>query len=86
MNTSTEAVKKLEAAIETAQNAESVIAELVAPHDYQDVAQLLTRAGNSLLQAASLLMQKEAAQGLEFLDSAEELIDAVYDIIEADSE
>lgn len=84
MNTSNEAVKQLEQALTTAQTAQSVIDNLVAPHDYQDVASLVTQAGAALLNAAALLLQKQDENAFEFIEAAEDLLDSVYDIIEGD--
>ena len=86
MNTSTEAVRLLEQAFATVRDANNVIDNLIADHDYQDVASLITQAAQALIASAGLLMQSDDEAALEALESAEALIDAVYDIIDADTD
>ncbi|MBZ0297542.1 MAG: hypothetical protein K8L99_33610 [Anaerolineae bacterium] len=86
MNTSTEAVRLLEQAFATVRDANNVIDNLIADHDYQDVASLITQAAQALIASAGLLMQSDDEAALEALESAEDLIDAVYDIIDADTD
>ena len=84
MNTSAEAISLLEQALATAHSAENTIENLVATHDYQDVASLVTQAAVALLESASLLMKSQDEAALDMLESADDLLDAVYGIIEAD--
>lgn len=84
MNTSAEAANRLQQAIAATQQAHGVIENLIAEHDYQDVAALLTQAAGSLLQSAALLMQSQDEAALEHLETAEDFLDAVYDIIDAE--
>ena len=84
MNTSAEAVKLLEQALTTTRSAAGTIEDLIAPHDYQDVAMLISQAAAALLQSASLLMQSQDEAALEALENADDLLDAVYDIIDSD--
>ncbi len=84
MNTSTEAVRLLQQALATTHEAANTIENLIADHDYQDVAGLITMAAAALLQSASLLMQSQDEAALESLETADDLLDAVYDIIDAD--
>ncbi|MCC6616996.1 MAG: hypothetical protein IT320_26225 [Anaerolineae bacterium] len=84
MNTSTEAIKTLETAQRQASEAVTIIDNLLVAHDYQDVASLVGKAAVRLLEAASLLMQSQDAEALDALENADDLLDAVYDIIEAD--
>ena len=84
MNTSNEAVKRLQEAIKAAKGAGEVVENLVAEHDYQDVAGLITQAAAALLECASLLMQNEDESALDSLDHAEDLLDAVYAIIDGE--
>jgi len=81
MNTSAEARKQLELALDQARNAADVITNLVAAHDYQDVAALVTRAGASLLAAGLALMNNDDESALDDIESAEDLLDNIYDII-----
>jgi hypothetical protein len=84
MNTSSEAVKRLQEAITAATSAGDVVENLVAEHDYQDVAKLITQAAAALLECASLLMQDDDESALDSLDHAEDLLDAVYEIIDGE--
>lgn len=84
MNTSSEAVKRLQEAIKAATSAGDVVENLVAKHDYQDVAKLITQAAAALLESASLLMQDDDESALDSLDHAEDLLDAVYEIIDGE--
>lgn len=84
LNTSTEAVTRLQGALSATQTAKDVIENLIAPHDYQDVAQLVMQAAEKLLQAATLLMQSDDQQALELVEQAEDLLDAMYEVIESD--
>ena len=86
MNTSTEASKLLEQALATCRSAVSVIDNLIAEHEYQDVASLVTQAAAVLLESAALLMQKQDEAALDVLDKAEDLLDAVYDIIDGETD
>src|SRR5690606_32222642 len=65
MNTSAEAVKLLEQALTTTRSAAGTIEDLIAPHDYQDVAMLISQAAAALLESASLLMQSQDEAALE---------------------
>jgi hypothetical protein len=84
MNTSSEAVKRLQEAITAAKSAGDVVENLIAEHDYQDVASLITQAASALLECASLLMQGDDEAALDSLDSAEDLLDQVYAIIDGE--
>lgn len=84
MNTSNEAVKRLQDAIKAAKGAGEVVENLVAEHEYQDVAGLITQAAAALLECASQLMQENDEAALENLDHAEDLLDAVYEIIDGE--
>ena len=84
MNTSAEAVTLLQQALETTRSAAETIDNLIAVHDYQDVAGLVTLAAAALLESAALLMQSQDEAALGALESADDLLDAVYDIIEGD--
>lgn len=84
MNTTPEAIKLLEQALNTTRSAEDMIENLIAVHDYQDVAQVVTQAAAALLESALLLMQSQDEAALDMLENAEDLIDAVYGTIDAD--
>lgn len=84
MNTSAEAITQLEQALGTTRSAENTIENLIVVHDYQDVAQLVTQAAVALLESATLLMQSQDEVALDRLENADDLLDAVYSIIEAD--
>ncbi len=86
INTSSEASKRLEQALVTTREAVSVIDNLIADHEYQDVASLVAQAAAKLLEAASALMQSNDETGLAALESADDLLDAVYDIIDGETD
>jgi hypothetical protein len=86
MNTSTEAINRLESARQAVLSAQDVLENLIAAHDYQDVAVLLTRSTATLLESITLLMQMKDEEALNTLDSAEDLLDAVWEIIEGEIE
>lgn len=84
MNTSGEAVKLLQQGLANSREAAKVIENLIAEHDYQDVAVLVAQAAASLLEAASALMQSDDEAAVAALDNADDLLDAVFDIIDAE--
>jgi hypothetical protein len=84
MNTSSEAVKKLEDAQDSTRQAGEIIENLIAVHDYQDVAMVVTQAAEKLLEAAHLLMQSDDEAALNAIELAEDLLDEVYSVIDAD--
>ena len=86
INTSSEASKRLEQALATTREAVSVIDNLIADHEYQDVASLVAQAAAKLVEAASALMQSNDETGLVALESADDLLDAVYDIIDGETD
>jgi hypothetical protein len=86
MNTSLEAVKRLQQALAQTRDAQKVIDDLIVEHDYQDVATLVTQAAAALLESAALLMQSQDEAALDALESADELLDSVYSIIDAETD
>jgi hypothetical protein len=86
MNTSTEAIRLLEQAGITTAQATGVIDNLIADHDYQDVASLVAQAAGHLLQAATLLMQSNDEDAFGALEAADDILDAIYGIVDADLE
>jgi hypothetical protein len=86
MNTSTEALRLLGEALAKAQAASAVIDDLIAPHDYQDIAMLVARASALMLQSTMSLMQSDPDGALDALESADDLLDAVYDVIDSETE
>ena len=84
MNTSTEAIKQLQDALDAAQRATDVIDNLLAEHDYQDVASLTAQAAAALLSSAIALMQSQDESAMEFFDITEDLMEAVYNIIDGE--
>lgn len=86
MNTTTEAISRLEQALAASRNASNVIENLIVEHDYQDVAVLLTQAASALLTAAMEMMHAEDGAAIEAMENAEDFIDAVYDIIDAETD
>lgn len=86
MNTSTEAIRLLQEALVSAQKAAAVIDDLIVEHDYQDVAGLVAQAAAALLESAALLMQSKDEAALDKIEAADELLDAVYSIIDSETE
>ena len=86
MNTSSEAVKQLEDALKSAKSAASVIDDLIASHDYQDVAGLTAQAAAALLNATLHFMKNDDESAFTAMEQGEDFIDAVYRIIEGDVE
>jgi hypothetical protein len=86
VNTSAEAAKLLQQAQTTTQDARRVIDNLIAAHDYQDVASLVTQAAAALLQSAALLMQSQDEAALDALENADDLLDSVWSIIDAETD
>ncbi len=84
MNTSSEAVKQLTTALEQTRSAAEVIQNLVAEHDYQDEAALVSHAAARLLEAAAHLMQSQDEPALEAIKSAEDLLEALWELIEGE--
>lgn len=85
MNTSSEAVKNLEQAGSSLRAAVDIINNLIVEHDYQDVASLVASAAVALAESASYLMQSKDEAALEALDRADDFLDSVWEIIEADT-
>lgn len=86
MNTSSEAIKTLEQASSTTQAAINIIDNLIAEHTYQDVASLVTKAAAALLESANYLMQSQDEAAFEALENADDLLNEIYGIIDADLE
>jgi hypothetical protein len=84
MNTSTEVIRILQQATGQAQQANKVLDDLIVPHEYQDVAKLLIEAAQALLESASSLMRVDDETALESLETAEDLLDKVYAIIDGE--
>ena len=84
MNTSVEATRKLQDALKLTRDARDIIDNLIAPHDYQDVATLITQAAAALLEAATLFMEKHDEDALAKIEEADDLVEAMYDIIDGD--
>lgn len=86
MNTSAEAAQLLQQALANTRDAVRVIDNLIVEHDYQDVATLVAQAAAALLESATYLMQSQDEPALDALGSADDLLDAVYDIIDAETD
>lgn len=86
MNTSIDAVKLLQQAHAQAKQAADIIDNLAVEHEYQDVASLVAQAAAALLEGASLLMQSQDEAAVDALGRADDLLDAVYDIIDAETD
>jgi hypothetical protein len=86
MHTSHEAVQLLTEALNAAQHAKQVIDDLIVEHDYQDVASLVTSACIQLIESAALLMQSDDEGAFDRLSDADDILDAVYAIIDAETD
>ena len=86
MNTSTEALRLLREALTKAEAATAVIDDLLAPHDYQDVAMLVVRASALMLQSTMRLLESNPDAALVALEGADDLLDAVYDVIDSETD
>jgi len=84
MNTSSEVVKQLQETIEKLQTAQNTLENLIAVHDYQDVAALVIQASEALLHAGIALMQSEDNNALDLVETAEDLLEEMYKIIDGD--
>jgi len=86
MNTSSEATRLLQEALAQTQQAGRVIDDLIAAHDYQDVASLVTRAAAALLESAALLMASDDQKALDAIEKCDDLRDQVYSIIDGETD
>jgi predicted membrane chloride channel (bestrophin family) len=86
MNTSSQAIQLLQEAHAKAQAAVDVIHNLIAAHDYQDVAELVAKASAALLESTIYLMQAKDEAGLDAIEAADEYLDEVYAIIDAETD
>ena len=84
MNTSSEVAKQLQETIEKLQTAQNTLENLIAVHDYQDVTALVIQSAEALLHAAVALMQSEDNNAIELVESAEDLLEEMYKIIDGD--
>lgn len=84
MQTSSAAIALLEQAQKTSKDAAQVIENLIAQHDYQDVALIITHAAAELLETAKLLMYSQDVAAFESLERAEDLLDSFYDIVDGE--
>lgn len=84
MNTAAEASRLLQQALDSSQQAEKTIDDLMTVHDYQDVALLVTQAANNLLEAAKAFMNSKDEPALDFMEAADDLLDEIYKIIDGD--
>lgn len=86
MNTSAEALRLLRQAQAETQQAGAIIDDLIAPHDYQDVASVVAKASAALLDSAIRMLESNPDAALEALETADDLLDAVYDIIDSETD
>ena len=86
MSTSGEAIHLLEQARAATSGAQKVIDNLIVEHDYQDVATLVTQAAQALIEAAIQLMQSNDEGAFTMLETSDDLLDAVYDIINSETD
>lgn len=86
MNTSAEALRLLGDALAKTEAATAIVDDLLAPHDYQDVAMLVVRASALMLQSAMRLLESNPDAALAALEGADDLLDAVYDVIDSETD
>jgi ABC-type transporter Mla subunit MlaD len=84
MSNAQDVIARLEAAQKSVKEASEAIDDLITVHDYQDVAALIAKAAERLLEATKQLMEKNSSEALETIEVAEDYIDEMYDIIEED--
>ena len=84
MNTSSEVIKQLQDAIQKVQSSQDVADNLIAVHDYQDVTSLVIQSAEALLHSAVAFMQSEDENALDLIEGAEDLLEAMYNIIDGD--
>ncbi len=86
MNTSTEALRLLRQALDDTRKAGAIVDDLIAPHEYQDVASLVAKASAALLESTIRMLESDPDGALEALEQADDLLDGVYDIIDAETD
>lgn len=86
MATSQDVIKSLEQAITSTRSAVKQLDDLIVPHDYQDVAALVANAATSLAEAAAYLMQSKDEEAFTALETADDFLDAVYNIIDSETD
>ena len=86
MSTSGEAIHLLEQARTATAAAQKVVDNLIVEHDYQDVATLVSQAATALIDAAILLLQSNDEGALDMLETSDDLLDAVYDIVNSETD
>lgn len=84
MKTSADVIKQLQEAIETTQAAHSTLNDLIAVHDYQDVAGLVIQSSEALLHATIAFLQSDDQTAVDLVESAEDLLEDMYNIIDGD--
>lgn len=86
INTSAEAMKRLAQAKTLTHETVQIIDNLIVQHDYQDVASLVAQAAEGLLEAAHALMESQDEAAMQALENVDDLLDAVYDIIDSETD
>jgi hypothetical protein len=86
MSTSAEVNISLDQALTATRTALKQLDDLIVAHDYQDVASLVTNAAASLLQSATHLMLSKDEDAFAALEQADDYLDAVYDIIDRETD
>lgn len=84
MNTSSAAIQRLQQAQAMTREAAAIMNDLIAPHDYQDVAVIVAQAAEALLEAATCLMQSQDEDAFAAIERADDHLDALYAIIDAE--
>lgn len=86
MNTSAEALRLLGQALADTHQASAIIDDLIAPHEYQDAAMLVARASALMLESTMRLLESNPDDALAALESADDLLDALYDVIDGETD
>ena len=79
---SSTAIQHLQQARKETQSALDTINNLIVEHEFQDIAELVTRASDSLLEAATLLMQSQDVSALAAMERADDYVARAYEIID----
>ncbi|MGB7341067.1 MAG: hypothetical protein WBC91_19380 [Phototrophicaceae bacterium] len=84
MKTSADVIKQLQEAVEKSQAAQQTLENLIAVHDYQDVAALVMQSSEALLHATIAFLQSDDKTALDLVESAEDLLEDMYNVIDGD--
>jgi len=79
---SSEVIKHLEEARKETQSALQTVNNLIVEHEFQDMADLIARGADALLEASLLLMKSQDVDALSAMERADEYVARVYEIMD----